>query len=376
MWLSPQAAHQRLADLTHHTAVPAYLDHVNRYTFAAASHVLVGDLAVPCYKHRQRWRFLDRDIQEVGRRLAGLRVGPGELIDACLDFNESRTWRASVGRWISEGLYESKLAQPPGNAVLPQGFTGRQLPESVTRQTIASTRPLPLMTWSGKVWLIPRTYAALLDRAEVVEAGLVKQGEVCSGCGAPADREQWRSSSAAGFIVLCPPCAAQVSRSYTGHLRGRRYAKSFPNYSPADDFLCKMCPEPRRALYWDHCHVHELIRGPLCVQCNNAEGGAGFIDRPGAVEHLLQCTGCRTQRTLPSQHHADVVRRLSSFKPHKACTHELSRQWFRVQDDGSVLALFCCNRHQPDLDWSVTVGAEEVRALVRRFVDEALDSGL
>lgn len=85
MWLSLQAAHQRLADLTHHTAVPAYLDHVNRYTFAAASHVLIGDTAVPGYKYRQQWRFLDRDIQKAGKRLAGLAIDPGDLVDAGLE---------------------------------------------------------------------------------------------------------------------------------------------------------------------------------------------------------------------------------------------------------------------------------------------------
>jgi len=376
MWLSLQTAHQRLADLTHHTTVPGYLDHVNRYTFAAASHVLIGDTAVPGYKHRQQWRFLDRDIQKSGQRLAGLRVDPGDLVDTGLEDSGSHTWRSRVRQWISQATYESELPQVQGPGVLPEGFTGQQLPEAFTRRTIASTRPLPLMVWSGKEWLVPRAYAAVLDRAEEVEAGLAAQDDVCSGCGAPAGREQWRSSSTAGFVVLCPSCAARASRPYTGHLRGRPYTKGFAKRSPAEVFLCRMCPEPRRALYWDHCHSHDLFRGPLCVKCNNSEGTRGFIDRPGGIEHLLQCTHCRAQRTLPLQHHADIVRRLAVFEPHAACTHELSWRWFHVEDGGSVVARFRCYQHQPELAWSVTVPSDEVKLLVRLFVDEAIGSGL
>ncbi|MFD4318974.1 endonuclease domain-containing protein [Streptomyces sp. NPDC058548] len=232
------------------------------------------------------------------------------------------------------------------------------------------------MIWSGTVWLIPRAYAALLDRADKAKAGLVKKKEVCSGCGTPDSDRQWRSSSATGYVVLCPPCAAQVSGPYPGHLQGRQYTKAFAKRSPADAFLCQACPEPRRALHWDHCHVHELFRGPLCVKCNVAEGGSGFIDRPGAVEHLLQCTGCRTERTLPPQHHGDVVRLWSSFEPLGACDHERSWKWFYVQGDGSVLTLFYCYLHPQTREWSVIVPAELVGRLVQQFVDSALGAGL
>ncbi|AJE80383.1 putative endonuclease VII [Streptomyces albus] len=375
MWLSLKAAHQRLVDLTHHTTVPAYLDHVNRYTFAAASHVLIGDTAVRGYKHRQQWRFLDREIQEAATRFAGLGIDPGDLIDAGLHTGRSRTWRSRVWQWISQGTYESELPQAQYPSDLPVGFSGQQLPEAFTRRTIASTRPLALMTWSGEVWLIPRAYAAVLDRAAEVEAGLAEQDKVCSGCGALAGREQWRSSSTAGFVTLCPSCAAQASRPYTGHMRGRKYTKTLAKRSPAEVFLCRMCPQPRRAMYWDHCHSHGLLRGPLCVKCNNSEGAPGFLDHPGAVEHLLQCTGCRAERTLPLHHRSDVVRRLAVFEPHAACTHELSWRYFCVEADGSVVARFQCYQHHPDLAWSVTVPSDEVTLLVRRFIHEASDSG-
>lgn len=373
MWVSPQAAHQRLVDLTHHTAIPAYLDHVNRYTFAASSHVFIGEVPVLGHKRSQQWQFVDREVQEAAKRLVGLGIDPGDLVDAALGSGEVGSWRSRVASWVGQAI----LVHAPDDRALPQGFSGQHLPADFIRRTIASTRPLPLLTWSGRTWLIPRAYAALLDRAEKAEASLTAQTAVCSGCGTRAQTDQWRSSSASGFVVLCPPCAAKAARPYTGHLRGRQYTKAFAKQSRADAFLCRMCPEPRRALYWDHCHPHGLFRGPLCVKCNNAEGGPGFIDRPKAVGHLLQCTQCFTQRTVPPQHHADVVRRMFDFTPHVACVHEPSSwSWLCVQEDGSVLARFQCYQHQSALEWFVTVPAEEVRLLVSRFVDDAISSGM
>ncbi|MFJ6523552.1 endonuclease domain-containing protein [Streptomyces filamentosus] len=359
-----------MIDLTHHTPVPAYLDHVNRSTFAAASHVLIGEVPVLGYKRSQQWMFLDRDIQEAGKRLAGLGVDLDDLTDAGLDSCERHTWRSRVRSWVGEAAYVHAL----GEEALPRGFSGRDLPASFTRRTIASTRPLPLLTWSGQEWLIPRAYAALLDQAEKAEADLASQPTLCTGCGTPSETERWRTSSAAGFVVLCPACSAKAARPYKGHLRGRLYTKAFAKQSRADAFLCAMCPEPRRALYWDHCHSHGLFRGPLCVTCNNAESGPGFLNRDGAVDHLLQCTACSSQRTLPPQHHADVVSHLFDFGPHMACTHGPSWRGFYVQEDHAVLARFVCYRHEPALEWSVLVSADDVGALVRRFVDDATGS--
>ncbi|MFF9150407.1 endonuclease domain-containing protein [Streptomyces sp. NPDC014861] len=370
MWVSPQTAHHRLVDLTHHTSVPAYLDHVNRYTFAASSHVFIGEVPVLGHKRGQLWKFADRDIQEAGRRLAGLGIDPDDLTDAGLESDERDTWRSSVRSWLDQALF----THAPQGESLPAGFPGRHLPSGYVRRTVASTRPLSLLTWSGRAWLIPRGYADLLDRAEKAEADLTLQATVCSGCGTRAESDQWRSSSAMGFVVLCPACAAKTARPYSGHLRGRLYTKAFAKRSRADAFLCAMCPEPRRALYWDHCHSHGLFRGPLCVTCNNAEGGPGFLNRDGAVDHLLQCTVCRSRRTLPPQHHENVVRRLFDFGPHMACTHDPSWRMFYVQEDGAVLARFQCYQHQPALEWSVLVPADDVSALVRRFVDESAGS--
>ncbi|MEU3401990.1 endonuclease domain-containing protein [Streptomyces filamentosus] len=370
MWVSPQAAHQRLVDLTHHTTVPAYLDYVNRYTFAASSHVFVGEVAVLGHKRSQLWKFVDREVQKAGRQLVELGIDLGDLVDARLERGEPGSWRSRVASWVGEAAW---LHAPDGGA-LPEGFTGQHLPEEFIRRTVASTRPLPLMTWSGRTWLIPRAYAALLDRAEKAEAELTAQAAVCTGCGTRAETEQWRTSSAAGFVVLCPACSAKAARPYAGHLRGRTYTKAFAKQSRTDAFLCAVCPEPRRALYWDHCHAHGLVRGPLCVKCNNAEGGPGFLKLAGAVDHLLQCSACRTGRILPSQHHADVVGRLADFDPHPACTHAPSRRRFHVEEDGAVLAWFRCFEHEPALEWSVRVPVHDVDALVRQLVDDATGS--
>ncbi|MFD0344773.1 endonuclease domain-containing protein [Streptomyces sp. NPDC127117] len=89
--------------------------------------------------------------------------------------------------------------------------------------------------------------------------------------------------------------------------RGAAY-ESVRRTRRADDYPCRLCTTPQRAYYWDHCHDHGLVRGPVCASCNTFEGnGMVFVNRPGSVEHLLECTICRAQHTLPRRHHEDVA---------------------------------------------------------------------
>ncbi|WP_406016336.1 endonuclease domain-containing protein [Streptomyces sp. NBC_00984] len=89
----------------------------------------------------------------------------------------------------------------------------------------------------------------------------------------------------------------------------------------ADDYLCWLCTTPQRAYYWDHCHDHGLVRGPVCASCNTFEGnGMVFVNRPGSVEHLLECTVCRAQHTLPRRHYEDVIRNHLAAVHHLECS--------------------------------------------------------
>ncbi|WP_226652329.1 endonuclease domain-containing protein [Streptomyces hydrogenans] len=69
----------------------------------------------------------------------------------------------------------------------------------------------------------------------------------------------------------------------------------------ADDYLCRLC-QSSRASVWDHCHGHDLVRGPVCASCNTFErqGPPGAPAAAGGGRGaLLECSRCREERTLP-----------------------------------------------------------------------------
>ncbi|WP_226651551.1 endonuclease domain-containing protein [Streptomyces hydrogenans] len=77
----------------------------------------------------------------------------------------------------------------------------------------------------------------------------------------------------------------------------------------ADDYLCRLC-QSSRASVWDHCHGHDLVRGPVCASCNTFEGKGLpelLLRREEVVAHLLECSRCREERTLPPRFHAAVA---------------------------------------------------------------------
>ncbi|MBY8844584.1 endonuclease domain-containing protein [Streptomyces sp. SP2-10] len=384
--ISPEYAGRLLEELTQGCPVPAVPTALSRYAFQVKDHVLIGDVTVRGYKYKNRWRLDEREIRKAGERLASLPVDADDLVDARLtSAGDDRSWRSQIMRWFSETAYADQSingchcdGQKPCSRTGPNqhglgcGATREQLEAAYGQAAIAGTRPLPLLTWSGTAWMIPRAYGALLDRADLITAQSAEQAARCRKCGAAGDIWQWRTSSATGYTTLCPSCTSAVARPYKNHLRGRLYA-SLPKSSEADAFLCQLCPEPRRAMYWDHCHEHGLVRGPVCASCNTFEGGGGrFINRPGAVRHLLQCDGCRRERTVPPRHQPDVVVRTFVFDPHDGCPRRPHRPWGTVEADGSIRFRLWCWHHTPVHRWEQTVPSTQVSALVAKFVDEAL----
>lgn len=129
-------------------------------------------------------------------------------------------------------------------------------------------------------------------------------------------------------------------------------------------------------MYWDHCHEHGFVRGPACASCNAYEGGAyRFINRPGAIQHLLKCEGYRRERTVPPRHHPDVILRTFVFDPHNSCKEQPFYRWGAVAKGGAVRFRFQCGHHTPAHQWEQIVSSSHVECLVREFVDKMLASG-
>ncbi|MGW0313999.1 endonuclease domain-containing protein [Streptomyces flavidovirens] len=390
MLITPETATRLLQDLTGTGPVPAAPRGLNRYHFQVHGNVLIGDVPVRGYKFKQRWRLDEREIRRAGQQLAGLAIDHADLVNARLGplqpGHGPEGWRARIRDWMDRTAYRETrehgcacgtwpcAREQPNDDGLPCGLTWDRFEQRCGKRTIASTRPLPLLSWSGQHWTLPRAYVALLDRSESLAQQLADKAARCSGCDAEGDPWQWRTSSAVGFQTLCPSCSSTAARPYRDHLRGVVHA-ALGKGSRADAFLCRLCPTPRRALYWDHCHEHGFLRGPVCASCNAYEGGGWeFIRRRGGVQHLLQCTGCRRQRTLPSRHHPDAVRGLLPLSPHESCGEPAEVRHARVEDGGAVRFTLGCHRHEPLALWEQVVPAPLVTDLVRRFVERALAS--
>jgi recombination endonuclease VII len=73
-------------------------------------------------------------------------------------------------------------------------------------------------------------------------------------------------------LVLYGPRGAEGDGGalYNGELSGRLYHADRAGrhgWPPASRFMCAGCLSAR-AQVWDHCHVHNFVRAPLCNSCN------------------------------------------------------------------------------------------------------------
>ncbi|MFJ8098558.1 endonuclease domain-containing protein [Streptomyces griseofuscus] len=385
---SPAVAGRLLQELTEGCPVPAVLGDLSRYAFEDNKHLLIGDRTVRGYKYTGQWLLDRREVVTAGNRLAALAIDLDDLVDARLmTVEDERTWRSQITRWFVRASHQDQISngcpdeeQGPCSRIEPteQGLqcaaTWDQAEDRFGRLTIAATRPLPLLTWSGTAWMIPRAYAALLDSADDIRARCTSEAARCTRCAAVVvDAWQWRVST--GYSVLCPSCAMTVAQPYQGHMQGRQYS-SIPKNPQARVFLCSLCSGPQQALHWDHCHEHGFVRGPLCASCNVYEGrGSRFIRRLGAVRHVLRCDGCRRERTLPPRHRLDVIRLAFVYGAHGSCTKQPLCLRVSLDRDGSVRFLLWCVYHRPGLEWEQVVPASRVKRVVREFIETALEAG-
>ncbi|EPH45361.1 endonuclease domain-containing protein [Streptomyces aurantiacus] len=399
--ISREYARSLFAELTQRSAVPLDPDELLHMPgMGHHGHVFFGDIGLRCYKHKARWMYDERDIRRTGQRLAELPLNLDDAVDVrlpayrdvgvCENEGLSRPdWRRQLVSWMfgqarlkaQDGVpYEEwdgswKHIGPNG---LPGDLTWEEFVETSSwhrhSQNIAGTRPLQLLSWSGKNWLLPRAYVELLDRFEEAEEELVARARLCSSCGSLGPYwGGWRRSTRTGYVTMCPPCSGTSLRPYPGHLHGVQYASSRPRRTKADDYLCCLCRESP-ATSWDHCHDHGFVRGPLCSSCNTYEGKAhpyDFLQEADNALHLLECRRCRDDRTLPRRFHPGVVlAHLERSERHGRCSQEPYVQDLERTHGVYRFELYC-GRHAA-ARWTRDVTAAEAAAFVRTFIDTAL----
>lgn len=401
--ISPRLARTYFAEISAASALPLDPDDlVHMVGLRQHGHVVIGDIAIRCYKNRSKWTYDERDIRRAAQAFADFRLDPGDVVEFQVPSYRERDdqdpeergradWREKIASWMywdarhkhqEQRHYEdwNDSWQRIGAHGLPGDLTWEEFTaaNSGRRQNIANTRPLELMTHSGGSLLLPRAYAELLDRWEQVAEDLVARARICNRCRAQGPRwGAWRTPSPLGYVTLCPPCSGATFQRYTGHLRGVLYESAPTRSTRADGYLCRLCSESRAAV-WDHCHDHGLVRGPLCGSCNTYEGKStahSFLqNKEGAALHLLECRGCLERRTLPARYHAALARiHVEETERHiirtRRCRHvpwiedvEFARGAYRFE--------LSCWWHKAT--WTKAVTVAETAMLLREFVDQAL----
>ncbi|WP_327191116.1 endonuclease domain-containing protein [Streptomyces xinghaiensis] len=401
--ISPRLARTYFAEISAGSALPLDPeDLVHMVRLRQHGHVVIGDVAIRCYKNKAKWTYDERDIRRAAQALADFRLDLNDVIEVHLpsyhrhDERELEEqgrpdWREEIASWMywharhkhqEQRRYEDwdDSWKCIGANGLPGDLNWEEFTAAYSgrRQNIANTRPLELMTCSGGSLLLPRAYIELLDRWEQVTENLDARARTCSRCRAQGPRGgAWRTPSPLGYVTLCPPCSGATFQRYTGHLSGVLYKSARTRSTRADGYLCRLCTDARAAV-WDHCHDHGHVRGPLCGSCNTYEGKStahSFLqDQEGAALHLLECRGCLERRTLPARYHAALARmHVEATERHmirtRRCSHvpwiehvELTRGMYRFK--------LSCWWHKRT--WTKDVTVAETAALMEKFVDQAL----
>jgi hypothetical protein len=404
--ISPIFARAAFAEMTHGAPLPLNPDALLRTKSShlrGHGHIVIGDIALRVYKHKGRWLYDEREVRQAAQVLANVGVDRSDLVEVDLpayrsheehlaedeETRDRANWRGQISSWMRE---EAFLKQPLeqrlrfersdweeiGENGLPGGLTWDEFVSTRTASrrtcTIAGTRPLELLTRSADRWWLPRTYAEVLDRWEEVEDELLEQARLCSRCGARGPLwSRWRTTTAVEYVTMCPPCSGAEFTAYTGHLRGVPYRQMRARKLRADDYLCRLCMTSRASV-WDHCHEHDLLRGPVCASCNTFEGKgvpSQLIRREEVVEHLLECSRCHDERTLPPRFHAAVVGlHLEAEERHASCPVAPRARQRDTTADGHAFDLYC-DRHWTK-KWRKEVSAADALALVHAYVDQVL----
>ncbi|WP_331730256.1 endonuclease domain-containing protein [Streptomyces sp. NBC_01174] len=401
--ISPRLARTYFAEISAASALPLDPDDlVHMVRLRQHGHVVIGDIAIRCYKNRSKWTYDERDIRRAAQAFADFRLDPGDVVefqvppyrerdDQDLEERGRADWRERIASWLywnarrkqqEQRHYEDwdDSWQRIGFQGLPGDLTWEEFTAACSdrRQNIANTRPLELMTCSGGRLYVPRAYAGLLDRWEQVTERLVAGARACSRCRAEGPRwGAWRTPSPLGYVTLCPPCSGATFQRYTGHLRGVLYESARTRSNRADGYLCRLCSESRAAV-WDHCHDHGLVRGPLCGSCNTYEGKStaySFLqNKEGAALHLLECRGCLERRTLPARYHCALARmHVEATERHSIRTRRCRHvAWIEDVElaHGAYRFELSCWWHKKT--WTKDVTVAETAMLVKEFVDQAL----
>ncbi|MFG2210942.1 endonuclease domain-containing protein [Streptomyces sp. NPDC048638] len=389
MFIEPKRASALMTELTADSTLPLAPAELERSPrFQLHDHVLFGGVALRRYKHKGRWKYVDGEVIKAGRQLAEISVDLEDRVTVNLNYPSQARRDLMEGRgadWqglIADSIFGQALRTRPRDCptdqtswkeIGPNGLPGGLEWDSLAtlNEVIGGTLPLRMLRWSGHSWSVPRAYHQLMSDWERRTMEAIERFRTCEGCGAQSTRwDEWRTSTPTGYLTRCPQCSQAAFQTYNGHLDGVLYDSPRRRRVPPTDYLCSGCGVVQAAV-WDHCHAHDLVRGPVCPSCNSSEGERGFSQTFVRVKqsgkHLMRCRTCRDERALPAEHRDGVVIvHLERTARHGSCQEEL---WVRPQKKDSHTYDLTCFKHSAS--WAVTVAEEDAAALVLQYVNTA-----
>lgn len=344
--ISLVAARRLLAELTPPSTAlePSRL---NRDDLIRHGHFVLADVAVRAWKDGGKWQVDAAEIRRAGERLADLAAADAaELVPLPLSGKWADQVRSAYASWLT---YQ---AWPPIVGMVRLADVVQQAPD-------------------GSL-LLSRPYAEMLTEWGRLHGRLAARARRCEGCRAlePAERPAtWREPTPNGYATTCPACLAQQVPPYAGELDGHPYSEvrpaggSRPGGPSADRYACRIC-RTRRAAYWDHCHDHGFIRGPLCSGCNQAEHT--WLDDAASLRHLWHCPACRDAATVPVRQLLLLGARTARRERHGRCpiAPDLHPwEWVQARGElagtGAVRFGLRCSAHRTE--WDATVTREQMQ---------------
>ncbi|GAA3311734.1 endonuclease VII [Streptomyces cinereospinus] len=80
--ISPRLARTYFAEISAASALPLDPDDlVHMVRLRQHGHVVIGDIAIRCYKNRSKWTYDERDIRRAAQAFADFRLDLGDVVE-------------------------------------------------------------------------------------------------------------------------------------------------------------------------------------------------------------------------------------------------------------------------------------------------------
>jgi Recombination endonuclease VII len=292
--------------------------------------IVIGRTLIRVEKLSGTRRASLHDLQEAARDLAALR-GADIRQFTTMSVVEGG-WQADLIKTLEDGRRRSEDA---GRKVPPYGGNWYWIRQwgCLDLSQVAQH--------DGRQWIISSAYAPTVEACRKLQAAIKTERDRCVRCGGIVEDFQTDSiATAHGWEGRCPTCRTAHTGAliaYIGHLRDIPYSRVRDlRIEPAHTYRCVVCSQP--AAVSDHCHEHDIVRGPLCRHCNLHDGWLGSPFFQGApqppIKHATRCETCVQHEPRPELRARLISLQMRRTRGEPATLGRVVRRCAQRQDNG------------------------------------------